>query len=186
MTSHGRPERYYRCTGAGCSYVPMAWLDTLVTDAVIGWCSRPGMYEAITGTDDAAALAARDEASAERARLADFEGAAVAGTISAGVFARIAAGIEATIARLDSQASALSTPPVLRDLLGADGAAREQDIRDRWSEMAIDAQRRVVRAIFTLRLRPVERANRGVHGDLCDPARVLVTWPEWRSEHETA
>jgi site-specific DNA recombinase len=180
MTSHGRPERYYRCTGSGgCACVPMAWLDTLVTDAVIAWCSRPGVYEAITGTDDAAALAARDEASAERARLADFEQQAVDKKISPASFARIAAGIEATIARLDSQASALSTPPALRDLLGETRESRQEDIRDRWNGMTIDAQRRVVRAIFELRLRPLSETG----GELCDPARVLVTWPEWRRIH---
>ena len=185
VTTHGRPERYYTCRN-GCAYAPMEWMDDLVSRAVVGWCARPGVYEAITGTDDQEALAAQDEAATERARLADFEQQAIYRKISPESFARIAAGIEANIARLEDKATALSTPPPLRDLLGdarTGRDAREADLRDRWEGMPIDARRRVVKAIFELRLRPVVRANRGSHGDLCDPARVLVTWPEWRWAH---
>ena len=159
----------YRCVN-GCVSAPVAWLDRLATAAVVSWCASPLAYAIITSEDDREAAAARDEAAAERARLADFEDQAADGTISAASFARIAAKIEENIARLDARAQALSAPPAVRDLIGASGPAadRERDIYDRWLGMPVSAQRRVVSALFAPVLRPVGS------GDPIDPYRLSL------------
>ncbi len=87
----------YRCSHAmgGHAYAPVEWLDMLVTAAVVRICASPLIYPVITGDEDKEAAAARDEALSERNRLADYEQAAIAGTISAETFGRIARDIEA-------------------------------------------------------------------------------------------
>jgi DNA invertase Pin-like site-specific DNA recombinase len=161
-----RRERvhYYRCSSSrgGCAVAPVEWMDSLVTAAIVRWCARPGVYEAITGGDDREAVAAREEAAAERARLADFEAQAVAGSIRPESFARIAAGIEGRIAELEQRATHLTAPPALRDLLAATPRdagreAREADIADRWAEMPLASRRHVVSVLAKPTLRPSGR-----------------------------
>jgi site-specific DNA recombinase len=73
---------YYRCVN-GCVSAPVAWLDELATVGVVGFCAQSPVYELLTRAGDKEAQAAKDEADAERDRLAGFEAQAVAGTISA-------------------------------------------------------------------------------------------------------
>jgi len=132
-------------------------MDFAVTEAVIRWASRPGVYEAIMLPDDREAAAARDEIASERARLAEFEQSAIAGKISPDSFARIAAGIEARVAEIDKALADSARSPAFGDLLAAGN--REDNVRACWEGMPLTARRRVVRALVAppgwLRLEPV-------------------------------
>lgn len=143
-----RQVAIYRCAN-GCVSAPVADLDEMATVAVVGVFSSPALYQAVTRTDDREAQAARDEAEAEAARLADFEEQAVAGEISAASFARIAKRIEARITELEAHARDLAVPPAIRDLVGDSTAARQEDIYDRWLAMPLSGKRKVIATMFT-------------------------------------
>jgi site-specific DNA recombinase len=167
--SAGQKPPYYRCLNYGCVSAPVEWLDALITAGIVATCSHPILYKFITGEEDQEAQSVRDEAQAERDRLADFEEQAITGEISAASFARIAKRIEARIAELDTRAQQLSVPPALRDLVGApvpDRALREKAIAKRWAGMPVTAQRHVVATLCAPRLRPVGDSK------LLDPHRV--------------
>ena len=149
---------YYRCIRKGCVSAPVAWLDEMATVGVVGFFSRSPLYEVLTRAGSQEAQAARDEADAERTRLAEFEEQAVSGRISAESYARIAGGIETRIAELEEMARSLSAPPALRDLVdGVSGASREErwdDIHARWTGMPLTARRAVISAFFAPVLYP--------------------------------
>ena len=162
---------YYRCP-AGHAFMPVDFFDYAVSEAVIRWAARPGMYEIVMRRDDSDVVAARDEASAERARLASFEADAIAGRISSSSFARIRAGIEKRIAELDER-TRTGGHPALRELF-ADGEAIDV-IRAVWDGMPLTARRNVVRTLVAepgyLRLRPSGERGRD-HAALLDPRRI--------------
>jgi DNA invertase Pin-like site-specific DNA recombinase len=169
---NGVPVPQYDCEN-GHAFIPVEFMDKCVSEAVIKWASKPGVYEAIMRGNDSEAAAARDEASAERTRLAQFEDDAIAGRISAASFARISAGIETRIADLERAANEAAVNPVLSALL--DRGSAEDNVRACWAGMPLTARRRVVRAITAvpgyLRLRPSGPRGRA-HGD----AAVLDPW----------
>lgn len=151
-----RQVAYYRCI-KGHASAPVDWLDTLVTAAVIRWCSQPIVYEVIIAGESREALAARAEADAERARLAEFERQAIAGSITASVFARVTAGIERRISQLDARAELATQTPELRGLVAVHESsqqAREEEIYDRWLGMPLAAQRRIIRTLCEPELSP--------------------------------
>jgi len=144
---------YYRCVTGGCVSAPAKWLDELATVGVVGFCAQSPLFELLTRDEDQAAQAARQEATAERARLQGFEEQAISGKISVASFARIAEGIEKRIAELEHQATQLAAPPSLRELL--DGIEfltipreRQAEILERWRRMELPAKRDVIRKIF--------------------------------------
>lgn len=147
---------YYRCIRKGCASAPVKWLDDMATYAVVRWCSSSPFYELITRADDKEAQAARDEAAAERDRVAEFEEQAISGEISAQSFARISARIEARAAELDRRAEELSAPPALRDLMSSAATQEERfaDISARWCDMPLTAQRGLIADIFAPVLYP--------------------------------
>jgi hypothetical protein len=147
---------YYRCVNS-CVSAPVAWLDEMATVGVVGFCAKSPVYELLTRTGDKEAQAARDEADAERERLAGFEAQAIDGRISADSYARIARGIEARITELDARARELAAPPALRDLVSAAATQEErwEDIYQRWLAMPVTAQRAIISAIFAPVLYPV-------------------------------
>jgi site-specific DNA recombinase len=165
----------YRCSSSagGCAYAPVEWLDTLVSAAIVAWCARPEIFEALTAVDSSEAVSARNEASAERARLAAFEAQAVAGEISAESFARIAAGIETRISALEKVANEAGVSPALRGLLSAAESSagdRAVIIGQMWDGMTLAARRSVVRMLCDITLAPA--------GDLGadSPFRVRMNW----------
>ena len=151
----GGPVAHYRCY-AGCVSAPLAWLDEMATVAVVRWCSESPLYEMLTRAGNQEAQAARDEAQAERDRLADFEAQAVSGKIGPDSFARIAAGIEKRINELEARARELSAPPALRGLVSDKASPEErwEDINSRWNGMPLTAQRSVISTIFAPVLYP--------------------------------
>lgn len=148
---------YYRCVN-GCVSAPVEWLDKMATVGVVGFCAKSPIYEVLTRGEDQEAQAARDEADAERERLAGFESQAISGQISAESFARIAGGIETRIAELEARARELSAPPALRDLVSTAGdVSREErwdEIHSRWLDMPLTARRSVISTIFAPVLYP--------------------------------
>jgi DNA invertase Pin-like site-specific DNA recombinase len=170
-THYSTVEPYYRCAAgrAGCAYAPMEWMDRALTAAVVKICSEPGVFYGITSGDDAAAQAARDEATAERARLEEFKDQAIRGRLSASAFREVIRAIEKRIDELEERAASLSTDPALRDLVRGPEEARWQEIWDRWKGMPIPARRSVVSRLFSIRLIPVSKS----HG-LRDPFRIKV------------
>jgi hypothetical protein len=163
---------YYRCLPRGCVSAPAEWLEGLVTAATIHICANPILYRSITRDDDQEASAARDEAAAERNRLADLEQQVIENKVSPATFARIAAGIETRIAELDARAVQLSAPPALRDLLGApvpSKKARLKEIHERWLGMPVAARREVVKELFAPTL------SRTV-GEPDDPRRLALNF----------
>jgi DNA invertase Pin-like site-specific DNA recombinase len=161
---------YYRCI-SGHAAMPVEFMDAAVSEAVITWAAKPGVYEAVMQRDDADAGAARAEADAERGRLAAFEEDAIAGRISSASFARIAAGIESRIAELDDHAR--RADPVLRDLFAKGN--RVENVRACWAGMPLTARRHVVSALVAepgyLRLRP-SGANGRDHSAVLDVRRI--------------
>jgi site-specific DNA recombinase len=153
---------YYRCIRRGCVSAPAELLEGQVADEVMRWHTEPGRHEELAGRDDVAAQAARDEAKAERARLAGFEEDAIAGRISSASFARIAAGIEAHVAELDERAKQLTVPAALSGFWSRsprhEMAYRQLDFLDWWGGMPVSARRSVVAALVAspgyLRLEP--------------------------------
>jgi site-specific DNA recombinase len=148
---------YYRCIRKNCVSAPVAWLDEMATVAVVGWCAESPLFEMLTRGDDREAQAAKDEAAAERERLAEFETQAVSGAISAESFARIARGIERRIAELEARIRDLSAPPALRELVSSKATKEErwEEIYGRWVAMPLTARRAVISAIFAPVLFPV-------------------------------
>jgi hypothetical protein len=124
--------------------------------AVAKFCATSPLYEVLTRGDDKEAQAAKDEADAERLRLAEFEDRAVAGEIGAETFARVSARIEARIAELDRKAHELSAPPALRGLESSAATEEERfaDILGRFRAMPVPAQRAVIKSIFSPVLYP--------------------------------
>jgi site-specific DNA recombinase len=147
---------YYRCIRKGCVSAPVEFLDSLATYAVIRFCSESPLFEMLTRGDDKEARAAKDEAQAERDRLAGFEAQAIDGRMSAESFARIARGIERRIATLEARARELSSPPALRELVSSEATGEERfnDILARWRDMPVSARRSVVTSIFAPVLYP--------------------------------
>jgi DNA invertase Pin-like site-specific DNA recombinase len=161
---NGVPVPQYRCEN-GCAFIPVEFMDQCVSEAVIKWASKPGVYEAIMRGNDSEVAAARDEASAERTRLGQFEDDAIAGRISAASFARIAAGIETRIAELEAR-TRQAGHPALRGLFAYRN--RAGNVRLCWNGMPLTARRHVVSALVAspgyLRLRPSGPDGRA-HGD---------------------
>jgi DNA invertase Pin-like site-specific DNA recombinase len=164
---NGVPEPQYRCGGKNSHcYAPVEWVDWLIGEAVVRWCAQPHAYAEITKGSDRDAVAAADEATAERQRLATFTAQAIAGTLTATAYARIATGIEARIAELEARAAQRGAPAELRALAGERGA-READIAARWLAMPTAARRSVIRKIAAPTLAPTGRG-----GALLSPHRV--------------
>jgi site-specific DNA recombinase len=172
----GKMEPHYRCSSSagGCAIIPVEFMDKCITAALIRWiCIKPGVYEGITRTDDSEARAARDEADAERARLAGFERKAIAGLISDESFARIAGGIEARIAELTDRAEQSAVPTALRELLSSAGERSELEEREHvistlWDKMSVSARRHVIMGVVKeMTLLPATS-----HSAALDPARI--------------
>lgn len=146
---------YYRCI-KGCVSAPVEWLDSMATFAIVKFCSSSPLYDILTRGDDREAQSARDEADAERDRLAGYEQQAIDGRIGADSFSRIASGIEKRINELEQRVRELSAPPVLRDLVSAKATEAERftDIMERWLAMPLTAKRSVISAIFAPVLYP--------------------------------
>jgi site-specific DNA recombinase len=166
-----RQVDYYRCI-AGHAVMPVDFFDRAVSEVVMTWAAKPGVYEAVMRRDDTNAGAARAEADAERARLVSFEEDAIAGRISSASFARIAAGIESRIAELEERTRA-GGHPALRELFGS--GSNLETIRGVWAGMPLTAQRHVVSALVAepgyLRLRPSGVRGRD-HAALLDLRRI--------------
>jgi len=173
----GQMVLMYRCasSGGGCAYAPAEWMDGVVADEIIRWCAEPGRYERYTREDDRAALAARDEAASERARLEGFEQQAIAGKITPAAFARIAAGIEKNIATLDARAAELSAPPALRGLLATrhPTAYRRLAVLEAWEAMPLAARRSVISEVAAPTLAPTGRG-----GDVFNPERISMNFKD--------
>jgi DNA invertase Pin-like site-specific DNA recombinase len=171
----------YRCASSvgGCAYADVEWLDGVVADRLIRYLAEPERWKPEGDMAAREAQALSDEAAAERARLAGFEAAAVAGDLSDASFVRIAAGIEERIAELEARAAAAAVPPVLTELRGdarlwrvdpSRAADRRFDILEWWERMPLAAQRRAVSGLCSVELAPMGS------GDVLDEARVSVAW----------
>jgi site-specific DNA recombinase len=152
----GSQVAYYRCFRKGCVSAPVEWLDSMAAFAVVKFCASSPLYEILTRGDDREAQAAKDEAKAERDRLAGFEAQAISGALSAESFARIASGIERRVSELEAQARELSAPPALRELASSEASpeARSADILERWRGMPVTTRRSVIASIFAPVLYP--------------------------------
>jgi site-specific DNA recombinase len=166
----------YRCASSagGCAYMPVPLMDGLVSAAIVAWCARPEIFAELTRIDsDPAAAAARGEASAARAQLAEFESAAADCQISAESFARIAVAIETRIADADRRARDTWVSPALRGLLKAAEASDDRAlvIGQMWAGMTLAARRSVVRTLCDVTLAPV-----GPELAADSPWRVSIAW----------
>jgi site-specific DNA recombinase len=160
-----RDQMRYVCRDHGCFYITMDDVDDLVKRYVVGRLSQPGTYDKIAATDDRAVLSARAEAARLRGELADWEAAAIAGTVTPASFGKIEAGLLARIQEQEAAAMTASVPSALRDLLtpGADIAAK-------WTAMEIPARKDVLRSLFeSITIAPATDRRRGAP---FDPARV--------------
>jgi site-specific DNA recombinase len=180
----GKMVPCYRCSSSRATHAiaPVEWMDDEVAGKVISYLANPERWK--PEGSDREAQAARDEAEAERARLADFERQAVAGKISADSFARIAGGIEVRIAELETRAHELAVPALEPGNLfygwqqnpRLAKSYRNMGALVQWEEMPLSAQRSLVRELFAppgyLRLRPSGLDGRAHGVAAVDPDRI--------------
>ena len=120
-------------------------LDAFAEEAIIGYLSDPGEWEATFGVDDYDERAAPilDEIAEVQARLDDLYGRVRRGDLSGEALAAIEPGLLADRAGAQKRLASLSTPVGLGDLItpGADVVAR-------WVTMPMAARREVVRMLL--------------------------------------
>jgi DNA invertase Pin-like site-specific DNA recombinase len=136
----------YRCTKNVCGCVlaaPVDWADWLMTESLIRWAIRPGVYEALTAGNNELAARLDGEIAAERVRLNAFETEAIA--TGSPALARVITGIESALTALSAERdSAVADPAVLRLIGHGEPGA---DIRETVALMELPTLRRVISTI---------------------------------------
>lgn len=134
----------YKCQLHGHVLVDVVELDKIVEDVVCDFLSREDVYETFTAAEDAT----DERLAAIRADLAkaraEHDGLADSG-ISNALAAKREPAILARIAALESQEKELSTPSVLRHLVGGTRA----DVERRWDLAPMSTKREAMRLLLT-------------------------------------
>jgi DNA invertase Pin-like site-specific DNA recombinase len=138
----------YRCLDKGCVTIVQAETDRFVEDVVLGWLSRPGVYEQLRQhgeEDDEAVVAARKEIAKLEDQLNVWRLSAARSATTPASLAVIEADIAGQIRTLQRRADAAAIPPALRAILEP-GA----DVRVRWEDAPMAARRRVIAHLTTV------------------------------------
>jgi hypothetical protein len=165
----------------GHTTVNMDALDAVVIDAVVTRLADPAEVAELMAADDAAAVAAGEEAVALRARLADHYDEAADGKLSAAGLAAVEARLLTRIEDADQRAQVAAVPMQLRELVAV-GDDRKDAVLDRWTALPLSSQRGILRELFArLAVAPLGRVGR--RGD-SDP-EVVESRVSFESSEET-
>lgn len=137
----------YRCAARGCVSASKDEIDFAVTEMVIGRLGQPDAFRVLSSTDNAEVSRAYTQAQKLRLRLDEFRVSAVSGETSPASLAVIEKDLSSRIFQLEQQARRISLPPALREMLSPD-----DDVRVRWNEATLIAQRAVIGALCEIRV----------------------------------
>ena len=175
---HGVPPRpsrrgmaaRYECEH-GCASIQLDKLDELVTEVV---CRRLAADTELRPVgNDAVALAARAEAEALQARLAQWRESARRGQTSPASLAHIEAGLLADVKAASRRAEQATTPAVLLDVL--DGAAgRLAVISKRFAALPVTGRREIIALLLDVSISKATSMVRSA--DPIDTDRVHIGW----------
>jgi site-specific DNA recombinase len=141
-----RGNRVYLCNRRGCVLVPQDDLDDIAEHRILAYLSSPAVYETLReqGVEAGEELARVDAALSEvRAELADLSARVSAGELTVAFAARTEPGIQARVAALEQRRVSLSTPAVLRGLVGPG-----TDVAARWKGLEVAQRREVVSVVL--------------------------------------
>lgn len=152
----------YRCGPRDCVYVGAAWLDELVTLAVLGALAAPDAAE-VFRADGREAAARRAEAETLRAQLDEWARASVSPHAYQVKEEQLLPRIKAA----ERAAARAAVPVPLQELIGA------ADMRAAWDTFSIPARRDVVRVLMDV---SVARAADRTRAARTEPGRVIIGW----------
>ncbi|WP_067470170.1 recombinase family protein [Actinomadura macra] len=171
----------YKCHVLGCASIGVDVLDTYVEEAVLGYLSRPDVYEELTRApaEDGVAAAARAEAERLRGDLEMWRQMAESGEADDPVTVnRTIKGLKAKIEEQEGKARNSSVPPVLRGRIGPDARPAWESLDD------LEVKRQIIRAVADIR---VVRTGKG-RARMPVRERVIWRWlvgPDQQSEELT-
>ena len=152
--SQGKPV--YRCRTRGHLQRDAVALDSFVSKAIIKRLSRDDVADLITEKPGVDVAALRQEAMVLRQRKQDAALQFAAGTIDAEQLATISATLGATLGRIQTELSAAAYRSPLTEFIGI------QNVREVWEGLTLGRKREVLRAVFTVTLRPVGQGRRNI------------------------
>ena len=151
----------YLCAKSSCVRRRAAYVDTLVTEALLSYLET--VNPAVFNRDDPAAAAAREEARALRARLEAFTDQAADGGLSPSALARIEARLLPQIAAAERRAGRVPVP-LLGQLVGPEA-------RVVWETLSISDRRAAIRAAATVTIHKSSVGTRRFN-----PADIVIEW----------
>lgn len=162
---NGRTDTYI-CHVNYCVRRHRQALDDFVTAHVLGLLALPDAIGALTRSDDAQVVVAREKAAALRARLDLAADACADGEIDVRQLARITSKLRPELDALEATVRAASSAPDLLDLAGP-------DIAQRWEAVPLARKRAVIDLLLEV---VVDKATlRGGAAHAFDPTSVRVT-----------
>lgn len=133
---------FYRCQSRGCVQIDMAGLDKLAQMTILAYLADPANRQP-DRTSDAELSKIDDDIAAIKGELEDLADQVGRGEVSASLAARAEPGILERLRAAEARRDELTTPAILRDLLGPDA-----DVPARWKLMPMSARREVARMVF--------------------------------------
>lgn len=176
----GKRATEYQCSGPGhCVSAPVAAVDELVSEIIIGMVVKPDMLPRLVAGSSELAAQCRAEVAELQARKDEAADAYAAGKLSLEMMLRVEESLSPRIELASKRAAELTVPVPLRELAAAD------DVTAHWAGMAIASKREVVRVLFIL---PPTldrgRTGPGRQGGII-PLRKRIDFPGWDTEMAT-
>jgi DNA invertase Pin-like site-specific DNA recombinase len=170
---HGEIE-LLSCLKKRCTSVKKEVLDEFIERIVVGWLTRPDVYEALHRSfDDEAVAKSRAEAEQLRAELEQWRQMAEKRQVTPVSFARMEQVLTKQIAEAEQQARDAKLPPVLRGWIGPHAA-------EDWARLeGVAVKREIIREVLGIRLKPSDpgRSAFGMY-------RLNLRWL-WEAEADT-
>jgi site-specific DNA recombinase len=141
-------------------------VDDVVASTVVARLARSDAIDLFTSDGDVGSQDAIDEAKRLRKRLEEFIDLGAAGKLTPAALARIEAKLLPEIEAAEHRVQPANVPDVVLELAAAANPA------ERWRELDLADQRRVVDCLAVVRLVPAGRGNRRSF----DPSTVQINW----------
>ncbi len=161
----------YHCHFRGCykTTISQPGLDAYVQEVALAWFEQPANLARLTATDGddwlQQAHTVEEELSGLQQRLDEAADRYAAGELALSMLTRIEQQLRPKI----EQAQRALVPPITDDRIRA--LVTAGDVRASWSELALVEQRKIIKALFDVRVQ--RTANRGQNA--FEPERVLIT-----------
>lgn len=163
----------YRCSGPRhCVSIPKEIADATVSRMVTGRLSKPDAYKELISTDDKSIQANQGALLRLKARLEEARMKAARGELSFESLTVIETALVAEIETTERKARVISLPLPLRDMLEPG-----TDVRQRWEDATVVAQRAVIKALCDIRI------GKGTPGRKSDFRRLGAS--RWRNDQKT-